>query len=74
LGESPVDLALVHFWFPLDPGCALFLQEILRPEHIGLTHLPIRLENDAPGKIDLVRKFYQDIFLFLPGMPVKSFR
>jgi L-ascorbate metabolism protein UlaG (beta-lactamase superfamily) len=73
LGGTPVDLALVHYWFPLDPNCARFLQEVLKPNHIALTHLPIRLEGDAPGKIDLVRQNYKDIFLLLPGMPEKAF-
>ncbi len=74
LGSAPVDLALVHFWFPLDPNCARFLQEVLKPDHIALTHLPVRLEDDAPGKIDQVRASYKDIFLLLPGIPVKTFR
>ena len=73
LGSARVDLALVHFWFPLEPNCARFLQEVLRPAHFALTHLPIRLEGDAPGKIDLVKKYYNDIFLLLPGMATKSF-
>jgi L-ascorbate metabolism protein UlaG (beta-lactamase superfamily) len=73
LGNEPVDLALVHFWFPLEPQCARFLQEVLKPDHIALTHLPIRLEGDAPGKIDMVRSSYKDIFLMLPGMPAKVF-
>jgi len=73
LDSAPVDLALVHYWFPLEPNCARFLQEGLKPDHIALTHLRIRLEGDAPGKIDLVRKFYKDIFLLLPGMPDKVF-
>jgi len=29
--------------------------EVLKPDHIALMHLPIRLEGDAPGKIDQVR-------------------
>jgi L-ascorbate metabolism protein UlaG (beta-lactamase superfamily) len=74
LGREPVDLALVHFWFPLDPNCARFLQESLKPDHVALMHLPVRLENDAPGKIDQVRKDYRDIFLMLPGMPGKVFQ
>lgn len=74
LGSSPVDLALVHFWFPLEPNCASFLQETFIPDHIGLMHLPSRLESDAPGKIDQVRKYYKDIFLMLPGMPNKTFQ
>jgi L-ascorbate metabolism protein UlaG (beta-lactamase superfamily) len=71
LGGSPVDLAPVHYWFPLEPDCARFLQEVLRPDHIALTHLPIRLEGDAPGKIDQGRQYYKDIFLLVPGMPSK---
>jgi L-ascorbate metabolism protein UlaG (beta-lactamase superfamily) len=74
LGREPVDLALVHFWFPLEPNCARFLREVLKPGHIALTHLPIRLESDAPGKIDQVRKDYDDLFLLLPGMKPKVFR
>jgi hypothetical protein len=73
LGSEPVDLALVHFWFPLDPNGARFLREVLKPGHIALTHLPIRLESDAPGKIDMVRTNYKDIFLLLPGMTPKVF-
>jgi L-ascorbate metabolism protein UlaG (beta-lactamase superfamily) len=72
LEGAKIDLALVHFWFPLHPEMAKLLQDVLKPEHIGLTHLPIRLENDAPGKIDMVRQYYNDIFLLLPGMPVKE--
>ncbi len=74
LGESPVDLALVHFWFPLRPEQSEFLQGLLGPDHIALMHLPIRLESDAPGKIDQVRQHYRDIFLLLPGMQKKDFR
>jgi L-ascorbate metabolism protein UlaG (beta-lactamase superfamily)/precorrin-6B methylase 2 len=74
LGDAPVDLALVHYWFPLEPNCARFLQEVLKPDHIALTHLPVRLESDAPGKIDQVRTSYKDIFLLLPGMPSKVFQ
>ncbi|MDH4273189.1 MAG: MBL fold metallo-hydrolase [Candidatus Aminicenantes bacterium] len=74
LGKDPIDLALVHFWFPLEPNCAQFLQEVLKPDHIALTHLPIRLESDAPGKIDMVRQYYKDIFLLLPGRPAKVFQ
>jgi len=74
LGGTPVDLALVHFWFPLEPNCARFLQEVFKPDHIALTHLPIRLEGDAPGKIEQVRQYYKDIFLLLPGMTAKIIR
>lgn len=71
LKDARLDLAVVHFWYPLEPSCARFLQEALRPEHIVLTHLPVRLEGDAPGKIDLIRQYYKDIVLALPGAPAR---
>jgi hypothetical protein len=71
LDKTPIDLAVVHYWFPLEPNCARFLQAVLQVEHIALTHLPIRLEGDAPGKIDMVRSYYKDIALLLPGMPAE---
>ena len=48
LGSAPVDLALVHFWFPFEPNCARFLEDVLRPDHVALTHLPIDREGDIP--------------------------
>jgi L-ascorbate metabolism protein UlaG (beta-lactamase superfamily) len=73
LGRERIDLALVHFWFALDPDCARFLQEVLKPDHVALGHLPIRLEGDAPAKIDAVRESYKDLFLLLPGTPARVF-
>ena len=73
LEDARLDLAVVHFWYPLEPNCARFLQEDLKVGHIALGHLPIRLEGDAPGKIDMVRRDYGDIFLLLPGMPARTF-
>jgi L-ascorbate metabolism protein UlaG (beta-lactamase superfamily) len=72
LKDARLDLAVVHYWYPLEPNCARFLQEDLKVGHIALGHLPIRLEGDAPGKIDMVRQYYKDIFLLLPGTPAKS--
>ena len=74
LDKIPVDLAVVHYWFPLEPNCARFLQEVLKADHIALAHLPIKLEGDAPSKIDMVRQHYKDIFLLLPGMPAKGWK
>lgn len=73
LDKVPVGLSIVHYWFPLEPNCARFLQEVLKTDHIALTHLPIRLESDAPGRIGMVRQFYKDLELLLPGTPDKSF-
>lgn len=72
LREARFDLAVVHYWYPLEPNCARFLKEDLDVDHIALAHLPIRLEGDAPGKIDLVRRDYGDLFLLLPGTPGKA--
>lgn len=73
LSGKPVDLALVHYWFPFQPDTARFLQEVMVPGHIALTHLPVRLESDIPGKLEQVRNYYRDIFTLLPGMPAKTF-
>jgi L-ascorbate metabolism protein UlaG (beta-lactamase superfamily) len=73
-GSAPIDLALVHFWYALDPMCARFFQEVVKPDHIALMHLPIRLEGDAPGKIAMVKASYKDMFLLLPGMETKVFK
>jgi L-ascorbate metabolism protein UlaG (beta-lactamase superfamily) len=68
LEEEKIDLALVHFWFPLHPEAERIIQDILKPNHVGLIHLPKRLESDAPSKIDMVKSRYKDIFLFVkPG-------
>jgi L-ascorbate metabolism protein UlaG (beta-lactamase superfamily) len=72
LKDVRLDLAIVHYWYPLEPNCARFLQEDLKADHIALSHLPIRLEGDAPSKIDMVRQHYKDIFLLLPGTPAKA--
>ena len=73
LGNDPIDLALVHFWFPLNPDAARILQEVLKLEHIALIHLPKRLEEKAPGDIEKVKKYYKDIFLLMPGMKSRTF-
>lgn len=69
LENDRLDLAVLHYWYPLEPNCARFLKEGLEVDHIALAHLPVRLEGDAPGKIDMVRRDYKDLFLLLPGMP-----
>jgi len=73
LGGAPVDLALVHFWFPFEPNCARFLEEILRPDYVALTHLPIEREGDFPARVEAVRKRYKDLILLLPGMATRTF-
>jgi L-ascorbate metabolism protein UlaG (beta-lactamase superfamily) len=73
LGSAPVDLALVHFWFPFEPNCARFLEDVLRPGHVALTHLPIDREGDIPPKAEAVRARYKDLILLLPCMAARTF-
>jgi len=63
--KEKIDLALIHFWFPLSPEGERIILEVLKPGHVGLIHLPKRLESDAPSKIDMIKSHYEDIFLFL---------
>lgn len=63
LQNIPIDLALVHFWFPLHPVGEKLLLEVLDCKHIGLFHLPLSLYDDAPLKIDMVKQHYSDLFL-----------
>jgi L-ascorbate metabolism protein UlaG (beta-lactamase superfamily) len=63
LGAHHIDLALVHYWFPMNLETEGILQGILRADHVGLFHLPKRLENDAPGTVAQVSVNYPDMFL-----------
>ena len=71
LKNTEVDLALVHFWLPLHPVGEKLIRESLKPKHIGLIHLPLRLYEDAPGKIDMIKNSYPDIFLLKDSMEQK---
>lgn len=67
-GRTTIELALVHFWFPLNPDGARIIRDYLRPRHIGLIHLPIERKGDAPSKLEQIAPDYEDIFLFVePG-------
>ena len=39
-----IDLALVHYWFPFVDVGTHIVNEVLRPMHVGLIHLPIEQE------------------------------
>jgi hypothetical protein len=73
LGSAPIDLALVHFWFPFEPNCARFLEDLLRPDHVVLTHLPVEREGDIPTKAAAVRERYKDLIVLMPGMATRTF-
>lgn len=58
---------------PIKEVCDAIAKELDRKAApVDLGHLPVRLEGDAPGKIDMVRNHYKDLFLLLPGMPGKT--
>lgn len=68
LAEKSIDLALVHFWFPTNVDGEAIIRGILKPQHVGLFHLPLRLESDAPSTIAQVAGNYNDMFLLMePG-------
>lgn len=76
LETSPVDLAVVGYSWPLHPHLPYrrFFQDVLMFDHIALAHVNIKIESIAEGDIDKVRQYYKDIFVLLPGIPVKVFR
>jgi L-ascorbate metabolism protein UlaG (beta-lactamase superfamily) len=74
LDKEEIDLALVHFWFPLQPEGERIIRDVLKPDHVGLIHLPKRLMSDAPSKIDMVKSNYKDLFLFLKTGEKKTIR
>jgi L-ascorbate metabolism protein UlaG (beta-lactamase superfamily) len=68
LGDKRIDLALVHFWFPLEPNGEAIILGVLKPDHVGLFHLPLRLRADAPTTMEQVAGKYMDLFLLTsPG-------
>ncbi|UCC43271.1 MAG: MBL fold metallo-hydrolase [Candidatus Zixiibacteriota bacterium] len=75
LEAAPVDLAVVGYAWPLSPNPVYprFLQ-VLKPRHIALGHVSTVIESVAEERINQVRKYYDDIFVLLPGMPTKVFR
>ncbi len=72
LGAEAIDLALVHFWFPLVPDGARLLQEVLKPAHIALMHYPISEESVWVARAEAIRSSYADLIPLLPGMPAKE--
>ncbi len=65
LADKRIDLALVHFWFPLEPNGEAIILGVLKPEHVGLFHLPLPLRDDAPTTIEQVSSRYKDLFLLM---------
>ena len=74
LRERHIDLSLVHFWFPTNLEAERILLEILRADHVGLFHLPIRLEGEAPETIAQVSQDYPDMFLLTDAGETRSFQ
>ena len=71
LGGAPIDLAVVHFWFPFERVRARMLLEDLKPAHVALVHLLVEDEGTYPEMVDKARPSYRDLILMLPGVPPK---
>ncbi len=71
LGDAPIDLAVVHFWFPFERIRARMLLEDLKPAHIALVHLPVEEEGKYPEMVEKARPSYRDLILMRPGEPSK---
>ena len=67
-GQKPIEVALVRYWHPTDPDGARILEGYLKAPHVGLVHLPIAGNAEAPAVIERVSHAYEDLFLFMePG-------
>lgn len=69
------DLAIMQHGWPMHPHqpYRLFFQNDFRADHIALGHVALSREGTAESELDNVRKYYDDIFVLLPGMPEKVF-
>jgi len=76
LDTTDIDLAVVQYSWPIHPHrpFRLFFQNDFKSDHIALAHVSMRDESVAEDKIDEFRKYYNDIFVLLPGMPTRIFR
>jgi L-ascorbate metabolism protein UlaG (beta-lactamase superfamily) len=74
LDEEEIELALVHFWFPLHANGERIIMDVLKPDHVWLIHLPKNWMADGPGKIDAVKSKYKDLFLFVESGEKKTIR
>lgn len=70
------DLAIMQCSWPTHPHrpYRLFFQNEFKADHIALAHVNIGDEGDAESRTEDVRKYYNDIFVLLPGLPTKIFR
>jgi L-ascorbate metabolism protein UlaG (beta-lactamase superfamily) len=67
-GQKSIEVALVHYWLPLNPDGARILEAYLKAEHVGLFHLPLDKNDEAPGVVEQIAPNYHDLFLFVePG-------
>lgn len=74
LGAEAIDLALVHFWFPLVPDGVRLLRDVLKPAHIALMHYAISDETVWVERAEAIRSSFSDLILLLPGMSARELR
>jgi L-ascorbate metabolism protein UlaG (beta-lactamase superfamily) len=72
-GQERIEVALVHSWYPTNPDGAVILADYLRAEHVGLFHLPIKRQPEAPAVLEQVAPDYEDIFLLMEPGERKTF-
>ena len=73
LDKTRIDLALVHFYYPIVPDLASFLKDEMRPAHVALMHLPIEGEDKWPARVASLGRTLGDVILLMPGMPTRVF-
>jgi L-ascorbate metabolism protein UlaG (beta-lactamase superfamily) len=54
-GPEGVDIAFLHGWFLMAPDGNRILRDSVRPRTIFVMHVPLRLREDAVGKMEMLR-------------------
>lgn len=75
LDTTNFDLAVMQHSWPMHPHQPYrhFFQNDFNADHIALGHVALKREETAESELDKVRKYYNDIFVLLPGMPKRVF-
>jgi L-ascorbate metabolism protein UlaG (beta-lactamase superfamily) len=55
LAEEAIDLAILHEWYLTTDEGTRIVRELLKPQHLLVAHVPVRLLADTPGRIEQLR-------------------
>jgi L-ascorbate metabolism protein UlaG (beta-lactamase superfamily) len=72
-GQEKIEVALVHYWYPTNPDGSVILADYLGAEHVGLFHLPIERQPEAPAVLETIAPDYEDIFFLIEPGARKTF-